>query len=203
MLAAPVFSTMPPAVLPSLITDVRGLQENVQFLARRVVTVLLAQSLLLSTTFAQQQTPAETRPRRTHPHGRSRLLQHRSFRHRTSPSLLVLNRESAALSTDSRSAVISTTGHLMNASGGGSTLLALDSSRVRVDPRLLSPSARVNDDAAYRVIVAGATSHAEADDIGDEIEKLIGEDTDETFDTETKTWGVASGRNVRVKKRRS
>jgi stage II sporulation protein D len=81
----------------------------------------------------------------------------------------------------------------MNASGGGSTLLALDTSRVRVDPRLLSPSSRVDNDENYRVIVAGATSHDEADDLGKEIEKLIGEDTDETFDTETKTWGVAVG----------
>ncbi|MFN2406624.1 MAG: SpoIID/LytB domain-containing protein [Pyrinomonadaceae bacterium] len=163
-------------------------------LARRVVTVLLAQSLLVSTTFAQQQTPTETRPRRTQstwpqPSAATPII--------SSPNLAVVAgpepRIRVALSTDSRSAVISTTGHLMNASGGGSTLLALDTSRVRVDPRLLSPSSRVDNDANYRVIVAGATSHDEADDLGDEIEKLISEDTDETFDTETKTWGVAVG----------
>ena len=142
-------------------------------------------------------------PAERNPHGRSRLLQRRSFRHRTSPSLLVLNCESAALSTDSRSAVISTTGHLMNASGGGSTLLALDSSRVRVDPRLLSPSARVNDDAAYRVIVVGATSHAEADDIGDEIEELLARTTTRRSIRKRRRGAWRSGRNVRVKKRRS
>ena len=163
-------------------------------LARRVVTVLLAQSLLLSTTFAQQQTPAETRPRRAQPAWPQPSAATPII---SSPNLAVVAgpepRIRVALSTDSRSAVISTTGHLMNASGGSSTLLALDASRVRVDPRLLSPSAKVNDDDAFRVIVAGATSHDEADDMGKEIEKLIGEDTDETFDTETKTWGVAVG----------
>jgi stage II sporulation protein D len=163
-------------------------------LARRAVTVLLAQSLLLSTTFAQQQTPAETRPRRAQPAWPQPAAATPII---SSPNLAVVAgpepRIRVALSTDSRSAVISTTGHLMNASGGGSTLLALDTSRVRVDPRLLSPSSRIDNDANYRVIVAGATSHDEADDLGKEIEKLIGEDTDETFDTETKTWGVAVG----------
>src|SRR5687768_290644 len=163
-------------------------------LARRVVTVLLAQSLLLSTTFAQRQTPAETRPRRTQPAWPQPSAATPII---SSPNLALVAgpepRIRVALSTDSRSAVISTTGHLMNASGGGSTLLALDTSRVRVDPRLLSPSSRFENDANYRVIVAGATSHDEADDLGKEIKKLIGEDTDETFDTETKTWGVAVG----------
>jgi stage II sporulation protein D len=163
-------------------------------LARRVVTVLLAQSLLLSTTFAQQQSPAETRPRRAQPAWPQPSAATPII---SSPNLAVVAgpepRIRVALSTDSRSAVISTTGHLMNASGGGSTLLALDTSRVRVDPRLLSPSSRIDNDANYRVIVAGATSHDEADDLGKEIEKFIGEDTDETFDTETKTWGVAVG----------
>ena len=163
-------------------------------LARRVVTVLLAQSLLLSTTFAQQQTPAETRPRRAQPAWPQPSAATPII---SPPNLAIVTgpepRIRVALSTDSRSAVISTTGHLMNASGGSSTLLALDASRVRVDPRLLSPSSRVDNDANYRVIVAGATSHDEADDIGKEIEKLTGEDTDETLDTETKTWGVAVG----------
>ncbi len=36
------------------------------------------------------------------------------------------------------------------------TLLALDTSRVRVDPRLLSPLPAANDDADYRVMVGGA-----------------------------------------------
>jgi stage II sporulation protein D len=98
-----------------------------------------------------------------------------------------------ALTTDARSAVISTMGHLMNASAGGTTLLALDTSRVRVDARLLSPLPAASDDATFRVIVAGAASHEEAEDSAKEIKKLSGEDTQEAFDTETKTWAVAVG----------
>jgi stage II sporulation protein D len=81
----------------------------------------------------------------------------------------------------------------MNASGGGTTMLALDTSRVRVNPRLLSPLPAANDDALFRVLVAGAASHEEAEDTGKRIEKLSSEDTQEAFDTETKTWAVVVG----------
>src|SRR5690348_2381675 len=160
--------------------------------ARRVITVLLSQSLLLSLTFAQE---PETRPRRTQsawPQPSSSATPIIS-----SPTLAVVTGPEptirVALSTDARSAVISTTGHLMNASGGGTTLLALDTSRVRVNPRLLSPLPAANDDANSRVLVAGQASKDEAEDTGKQIEKLSGEDTQEAFDTETKTWTVVVG----------
>jgi stage II sporulation protein D len=98
-----------------------------------------------------------------------------------------------ALTTDVRSAVISTTGHLMNASGGDTTMLGLDTSRVRVDARMLSSFTATNDDAMFRVIVTGAAQHDEAEDLENDIEKLTGEDGHTTFDAETKTWGVAVG----------
>src|ERR1041385_671324 len=161
--------------------------------ARRVITVLLAQSLFLSLTFAQQQ--ADTRPRRTQsawPQPSSSTTPIIS-----APTLAVVTGPEptirVALTTDARSAVISTTGHLMNASGGGTTMLALDTSRVRVNPRLLLPLPAANDDALFRVMVAGAASHEEAEDSAKQIEKLAGEDTQEAFDTETKTWSVVVG----------
>ena len=161
--------------------------------ARRVITVLLAQSLFLSLTFAQQQ--ADTRPRRTQsawPQPSSSTTPIIS-----APTLAVVTGPEptirVALTTNARSAVISTTGHLMNASGGGTTMLALDTSRVRVNPRLLSPLPAANDDALFRVMVAGAASHEEAEDSAKQIEKLAGEDTQEAFDTETKTWSVVVG----------
>ncbi|HEY3579969.1 MAG TPA: SpoIID/LytB domain-containing protein, partial [Pyrinomonadaceae bacterium] len=160
--------------------------------ARRVITVLLAQSVLLSLTFAQQ---PDTRPRRTQsawPQPSSSATPIIS-----APTLAVVTGPEptirVALTTDARSAVISTTGHLMNASGGGTTLLALDTSRVRVNPRLLSPLPAVNDYGLFRVMVAGQTSKDEAEDAGKQIEKLSGEDTQEAFDTETKTWAVVVG----------
>ena len=161
-------------------------------LARRVVTVLLAQSLFVSLTFAQQQT--DTRPRRTQPAWPQPAATTPII---TSPTLSVVTGPEptirVALSTDARSATISSTGHLMNASGSGTTMLALDTSRVRVNPRLLSPLPPANNDAMFRVMVAGAASKEEAEDNGKQIEKLSGEDTQEAFDTETKTWSVVVG----------
>jgi stage II sporulation protein D len=160
--------------------------------ARRVITVLLAHSLLLSLTFAQQ---TETRPRRTQtawPQPSSSATPIIS-----SPTLAVVTGPEptirVALTTDARSAVISTTGHLMNASEGGTKMLALDTARVRVNPRWLSPPPAVNEDALFRVTVAGATSHDEAEETGKQIEKFSGEDTQEAFDTDTKTWAVVVG----------
>ena len=170
-------------------------------LARTVITVLLAQSLFLPVTFAQtapipqQQTGTETRPRRA----QSAWPQPAAVTTPVIPASALIPLTGpepnirVALTTDARSAVISTTGHLMNASGAGSTLLALDTPRVRVNPRLLSPLPASNNNATFQVMVAGAASKEEAEDNGKEIEKLTGEDTQETFDTETKTWGVAVG----------
>jgi len=98
-----------------------------------------------------------------------------------------------ALTTDARSAVISTTGHLMNATGNSTKLLALDTSRVRVDPRLLSPLQLMNSDAAYRVMVGGAVTREETEEFAKEIRKITNEDAQPTFDTDTKTWGLAVG----------
>src|SRR5688572_16012546 len=106
-------------------------------LGRRAITLLLAKSLLLPVAFGQQQTPETTRPRRTQP-----VWTPPSATTPIPPLTILTGPEPTirvALTTDARSAVISTSGHLMNASGGGKTLLALDTSRVRVDPRMLSP----------------------------------------------------------------
>lgn len=158
---------------------------------RRVIALLLVQSLVLPLAIAQQQ---DTRPRRaqpvwTPPSAATPII--------TSPSLTPLTGPEptirVALSTDARSAVISTTGHLMNASGGGTTLLALDTSRVRVDPRLLSPLPAATDDGGFRVLVGGAATREEAEENEKEIQKITGEDAHAAYDTETKTWGMFVG----------
>lgn len=161
-------------------------------LVRRAITLLLAQSLFLPIASAQQQ---QTRPRRvepgwTTPSATTPVIPEPSALKIASgpePTIRV------ALSTDTRSAVISTTGHLMNASGGGSTLLALDTSRVRVDAHLLSPLKSSQEDANYRVIVGGAASREEAEENEKEIQKAAGEDAHTIYDTETKTWGMIIG----------
>ena len=160
-------------------------------LARRVITLLLAQSFVFPIAFGQQQ---DTRPRRTQPvwtppSAATPII--------TSPTLTPLAGPEptirVALTTDARSAVISTTGQLMNASGGGTTLLALDTSRVRVDPRLLSPLPTTTEDGGFRVLVGGAATRDEAEANEKEIQKITGEDAHAAYDTETKTWGMFVG----------
>lgn len=160
-------------------------------LVRRVITLLLAQSLFLPVASAQQQ---ETRPRRTQPvwtppSATTPIIAAPALSTATGPEPTIR----VALTTDARSAVISTTGHLMNASGGGSTLMAMDTSRVRVDPRLLSPRKTVADDATFRVIVGGAATREEAEENEKEIQKAAGADAHTIYDTETKTWGMVIG----------
>src|SRR5688572_27088652 len=160
-------------------------------LVRRAITLLLAQSLLLTVSVGQQQSRDETRPRRTQP---SWPAPKASAPILPTPNLAVVTGPEptirVALTTSARSAVISTTGQLMNASGGGSKLVALDTGRVRVDPRLLSPLPSNNEEALYRVVLARAVSREEAEENDKQIRKLTGEDTDTTFDTETKTWAL-------------
>ena len=163
-------------------------------LARSVIAVLLAQSLFPSLIVAQQPVNTDTRPRRTQPAWPQPAASTPII---PAPNLAVITgpepKIRVALTTDVRSATISTTGHLMNASGGDATMLGLDTSRVRVDARMLSSLPATNDDALFRVIVAGPAKHDEAEDLENDIEKLTGEDGHTTFDAETKTWGVAVG----------
>jgi len=154
---------------------------------RRVVSLLIAQSLFVTITAGQQ----ETRPRRAEPAWPSPtaitpVVPIPPLAIVTQPEPLIR----VALTTSARSAVISTTGHLMNASGGGSKLVALDTSRVRVDARLLSPLPANSEDKLYRVVIAGAATRDEAEENDKEIRKLTGEDTDTIYDTATKTWSL-------------
>jgi stage II sporulation protein D len=101
-----------------------------------------------------------------------------------------------ALATDVRSATVSTTGRLMNASDSGTNLIPLDVARVRLEPRLLSPLPPVSVENSYRLAVGGAASRAEAEQKSGEIREAIGEDSHITFDVETKTWGLIVGNRL-------
>src|SRR5690349_9308528 len=163
-------------------------------LVRKAIALLLAQAFFLPIAFGQQQTPPETRPRRTEPvwtppSATTPIISAPTLTTTTGPE----PRIRVALNTDARSAVISTTGHLMNASGGGTTLLALDTSRVRVDPRLLSPLPAATQDGGFRVLVGGAATREEAEENEKDIQKITGEDAHAAYDTETKTWGMFVG----------
>jgi stage II sporulation protein D len=163
-------------------------------LVRKAIALLLAEAFFLPIAFGQQQTPEASRPRRTQPvwtppAATTPIIATPALTTTTGPEPTIR----VALTTDARSAVISTTGHLMNASGGGTTLLALDTSRVRVDPRLLSPMPAATEDSGFRVLVGGAASREEAEENEKDIQKITGEDAHAAYDTETKTWGMFVG----------
>lgn len=162
-------------------------------LVRKAIALLLAHSLFLPIAFAQQQTQEVTRPRRTQPvwtpPAATPVINTPSLTTLTGPEPTIR----VALTTDARSATISTTGHLMNASGGGTTLLALDTSRVRVDPRLLSPLPANSEEGGFRVTVGGAATKEEAEENEKDIQKITERDAHAVFDTESKTWGMYVG----------
>jgi len=159
-------------------------------LVRKAIALLLAQAFFLPLAFGQQQTrPRRAQPVWTPPSATTPIISTPTLTTTTGPEPTIR----VALTTDARSAVISTNGHLMNASGGGTTLTALDTSRVRVDPRLLSPMAAQAEDGGFRVLVGGAATREEAEENEKEIQKITGEDAHAAFDTETKTWGMFVG----------
>jgi len=160
-------------------------------LTRRVITVLLTQSLLCSVVLAQQGSSEGSRPRRVESEWPVAATSASVVPTPTISSLIGPEPKiRVALSTNARSAIISTTGRLMNASGDGNTLVALDSSRIRVEPHMLSPLPQQSAEDLYRVVVTGASTRDEAEQTEKEIKKLTSEDPQVTFDTETRTWGV-------------
>ncbi|MEP6569597.1 MAG: SpoIID/LytB domain-containing protein [Acidobacteriota bacterium] len=98
-----------------------------------------------------------------------------------------------ALATDVRWATVSTAGHLMNASDEGPTLVAMDVTRVRLEPRLLSPLPAVDNTDAFRVQIAGLPARDDAEQKSKEVQEASGEDSQIAFDSETKTWGLLIG----------
>lgn len=98
-----------------------------------------------------------------------------------------------ALATDVRSATISTTGHLMNATDVASTLVPMDVARVRVEPRLLSPlssgsSAIASNEASFRLQIVGLASREEAEQKSRDVGDVIGEAPQVAYETEAKSW---------------
>jgi len=178
-------------------------------LARKAIVALLAYSLSASyLAFAQQPSRQETRPRRANdpvtqdsdPAPRQDVWQTPA-----SPASVTLNSATTAatgqeptirvaLATDARSGSISTSGgKLMNATGVGTTFVALEVARVRVEPRLLSPLPVAPDQDLYRIKIEGAVSRAEAEQRSREIRDTIDEDSQITFNSETTTWGLLVG----------
>src|SRR5438552_6785364 len=146
------------------------------------VAVLLASVLLSSLTVAPsinaQEMRAPVRPAKKEENSK------RAWR---SPQSSVLNDATGAraqlikeplmriaLSTDVGAATISTAGHLLKASELDMTPQALDTTRLRVESRLLSPARQVGD-RNYDIEVARSLSREEAERMVSSVHELTGE----------------------------
>lgn len=176
-------------------------------LAGRALTtiVLLAQSFSISPiTFSQERVREDGRPRRNQASPPPQASGNSEWRlpASESPASVIESAVSVpgpepqiriALGIDVRWATVSTTGRLLQATGDGPTLLALDVARVRLEPRLLSPLPPITSENSFRLQVAGAVSREEAEQKAREVKEVIGEESQITFDAETKVWGLLVG----------
>jgi len=78
-----------------------------------------------------------------------------------------------ALSTDVRAATISTTAHLLNASEFNASALPLETARVRIESRMLTPSRPVTD-RPYDIEIARSLSRDEAERMVESVRQLTG-----------------------------
>ncbi|MDX6406478.1 MAG: stage sporulation protein [Blastocatellia bacterium] len=148
---------------------------------RAIAVLLLIASTLLSPiassslTFAQERdrrASGETGAQKTWPSEQGSVAKKAS----ESKSQIQLSNEPVmriALSTDSRAATISTTARLLNASELASQALPVETTRVRIESRMLSP-ARPESDRAFDLEVGRSLSRDEADRIVDQIRQLTG-----------------------------
>src|ERR1041385_6721821 len=107
------------------------------------------------------------------------------------PTTTVLSNEPLmriALSTGTSAATISTTAQLLNVSESTSDAQPLESTRVRIESRMLTP-ARSVDERSYDVEIARSVSREEADRLTDAVRQATGDQTRVLADTLDK-WKV-------------
>lgn len=175
------------------------------FLARSITAVLLAQQFLTpALVFSQQEVRQRRAQAQIEPPKTSSQMASREWQPPTTTTIITLDPSVSALSqpeptirialaTDARSATISTSGHLMNATDLATTFIALDVARVRLEPRLLSPLPPIDTADAYQIQIATLPSRAEAEQKSREVREVTGEDSQVAYDTETKTWRLLVG----------
>lgn len=177
------------------------------FLARSVTAILLTLQLAIPAFVFSQQEPSQKNSQTSAQKVESQKTsaQKPSGEWKIDESLTVFDQPGSepsskkeptirvALATDVRSATISTTGHLMNASDSGTTLVALDVARVRLEPRLLSPLPAEKNADSFTIHLAGLPARTDAEQKSKEVRGAIGDDSQILYDTETKTWGLLVG----------
>lgn len=185
-------------------------------LAQKAVSILLAQILIASASVSalqpSQQRSSQSaqpsgeqgRPRRVTPQWTTppstSIVEDPSSRSVEAPRTSVRQSSHAvsggaepmirvALATDVRVATISSSGRLLRSTSTSTPLVALQASNLRLEPRLLSPTASPKL-PSYLIKIEGAISRAEAEEKAREIRGNVAHETQVVFEPETKTWGV-------------
>jgi stage II sporulation protein D len=91
-----------------------------------------------------------------------------------------------------RSVTISTTGHLMNASATNATPLPLETARVRIESRFLSPPAE-NGREPYRLELNASYMRDEAERFAHQVQEVTGDQPELTPVIGTNLWRVVAG----------
>ena len=176
------------------------------FLARSISVLLLALQLLSPIfVFGQQEVRQRRSQSSEEPQKTSSQNASGPWQPPTRQTIVNLDQPSAdasskqeptirvALATDARSATVSTGGHLMKATDLATTLVAMEVTRVRLEPRLLSPLPATDHADTYRIQIAGLASRADAEEKSRAVREATNEDSQVAYDTLTKTWGLFVG----------
>src|SRR6266446_4449804 len=165
---------------------------------RRNVIVLLIASILISPlSLASSIVAQETRerrtqdkksesPQRTWPSEQRSVIKNASDV--AGPSISPEPVLRIALSTDTRAATVSTMARLLNASELNSSAQPLETTRLRIESRLLSPS-RPSNTQNYEVEIARSLSREEAERLAGSVHQLVNEDARAVADASDK-WRV-------------
>ncbi len=156
----------------------------------KAITLLVLHTLV-ATSLAQDAAP-QTRPRRAEI----------KTQQPAAPVETVTTRFSAeptvriGLITSARSVVISTNGRLLNASDTNVSPVPLSAARVRLEARWLAPQPPALQEETYRVEIARARSREDAERAAREIKELTGEDSEISYDSNSRTWRLRVGSNL-------
>ena len=181
-----------PAVRPS---QFRGAVESLMRSRQIILITVLIVRLVAPVAFGSSVSAQDMRATQSKPPEKSERTwpsQPSSVVKQTSSSATVhLSNEPVmriALSTDVRAATISTTAHLLNASELNSAPQPLETSRVRIESRVLSPQRQANDQA-YEVVLARSLSRQDAERMVASVHQLTGESALSATDS-VSTWRV-------------
>jgi stage II sporulation protein D len=170
----------------------------------RIVSLLIANALAFS-SLALAQDSTQTRPRRTQAPSSSPPAQ--PARTGSSAPIEIGQAQLAAepqirigLTTDARSATISTNGRLLNATEPNAPPTPLSVARVRLEAHLLAPQPETFGTDNFKVEINGIANRAEADRTAREILEQIGEAAEISLDAATNTWRIRLGSNLSAAK---